>query len=64
MALRNPETLNRLTDRIQGNLVNLKLMVKSQQPVESFIKKVEQTEEYLNELRSQLEREDAVLRNG
>ena len=64
MALRNPETLNRLTDRIQGNLVNLKLMVKSQQPVESFIKKVEQTEEYLNELRSQLEREDAILRNG
>lgn len=64
MALRNPETLNRLTDRIQGNLVNLKLMVKSQQPVEDFIKKVEQTEEYLNELRSQLEREDAVLRNG
>ena len=64
MALRNPETLNRLTDRIQGNLVNLKLMVKSQQPVESFIKKVEQTEEYLNEIRSQLEREDAVLRNG
>ena len=64
MALRNPETLNRLTDRIQGNLVNLKLMVKSQQPVESFIKKVEQTEEYLNQLKSQLEREDAVLRNG
>lgn len=64
MALRNPETLNRLTDRIQGNLVNLKLMVKSQQPVEDFIKKVEQTEEYLNQLKSQLEREDAVLRNG
>ena len=64
MALRNPETLNRLTDRIQGNLVNLKLMVKSQQPVESFLKKVEQTEEYVAQLKSQLEREDAVLRNG
>tara|TARA_R100000734_G_C3303539_1_gene94072 strand:+ start:898 stop:1092 length:195 start_codon:yes stop_codon:yes gene_type:complete len=64
MALRNPETLKRLTERIEGNLKNLKLMVKSQQPVEDFIKKIDQTQDYVDQLRSTLEREDAVLRQG
>ena len=64
MALRNPETIVRLTNRIQGNLTNLKLMVNSQQPVEDFIKKVEDTENVLRDLESQLEREHAQLRNG
>ncbi len=41
MSIRNPETITRLTDRLQGNLVNLKLIVKSQQPVEDYIKKIE-----------------------
>ena len=57
MSLRNPETLTRLTDRIQGSLVNLKLIVKSQQPVEDYIKKVEETEDLLSQLVSAIERE-------
>ena len=64
MALRNPETIVRLTNKIQGNLTNLKLMVNSQQPVEDFIKKVEETENVLRDLETQLEREHAALRNG
>jgi len=64
MALRNPETIVRLTNKIQGNLTNLKLIVKTQQPVEEYIKKVEETEDILRDLESQLEREHAVLRNG
>ena len=64
MALRNPETIVRLTNRIQGNLTNLKLIVKSQQPVEDFIKKIESTEVVLRDLETQLEREHAQLRNG
>ena len=57
MSLRNPETITRLTDRIQGSLVNLKLIVKSQQPVEDYLKKVEETETILSQLVSALERE-------
>ena len=64
MALRNAETIVRLTNKIQGNLTNLKLMVKSQQPVEEFVKKIEQTENVLRDLETQLEREHAALRNG
>ena len=64
MALRNPETIVRLTNKIQGNLTNLKLIVKTQQPVEDFIKKVEETEDILRDLESQLDREHAELRNG
>jgi len=64
MALRNPETLKRLTERIEGNLKNLKLMVKSQQPVADFTKKIDQTQDLVDQLRSTLEREDAVLRQG
>lgn len=64
MALRNPETIVRLTNRIQGNLTNLKLMVNSQQPVKDFIKKIESTEVVLRDLETQLEREHAQLRNG
>ena len=64
MALRNPETIVRLTNRIQGNLTNLKLIVKSQQPVEDFIKRIEDTELVLRDLETQLEREHAQLRNG
>ena len=64
MALRNPETIVRLTDRIQGNLTNLKTMVKTQQPVEDFIKRIENTESVLRDLETQLEREHAALRNG
>ena len=64
MALRNPETIYRLLDRINGNLVNLKLLVKTQQPVDQFLKKVEQTEEITSELTSTLDREGSVLRNG
>tara|TARA_Y100001972_G_scaffold7442_1_gene7964 strand:- start:12 stop:206 length:195 start_codon:yes stop_codon:yes gene_type:complete len=64
MALRNPETIVRLTDRIQGNLTNLKTMVKTQQPVEDFIKRIEDTESVLRDLETQLEREHAALRNG
>jgi|TARA_B100001769_G_scaffold22567_1_gene15004 DNA-binding FrmR family transcriptional regulator len=64
MALRNPETIVRLTNKIQGSLTNLKLMVKSQQPVEDFISKIESTELVLRDLESTLEREHAQLRNG
>jgi flagellin-specific chaperone FliS len=64
MALRNPETIYRLLDRINGNLVNLKLLVKTQQPVDQFLKKIEQTEEITSELTSTLDREGSVLRNG
>ena len=64
MALRNPETIYRLIDRINGNLVNLKLLVKTQQPVDQFLKKIEQTEEITSELTSTLDREGSVLRNG
>tara|TARA_B100000035_G_scaffold124210_1_gene105748 strand:- start:451 stop:645 length:195 start_codon:yes stop_codon:yes gene_type:complete len=64
MALRNPETIVRLTDKIQGNLTNLKTMVKTQQPVEDFIKRIENTELVLRDLETQLEREHAALRNG
>jgi|TARA_R100000030_G_scaffold97623_2_gene86723 DNA-binding FrmR family transcriptional regulator len=64
MALRNPETIVRLTDKIQGNLTNLKTMVKTQQPVEDFIKRIENTESVLRDLETQLEREHAALRNG
>ena len=64
MAIRNPETITRLTDRLQGNLVNLKLIVKSQQPVEDYLKKVEETEELLSQLVSTIEREGSPLRNG
>tara|TARA_R100001460_G_scaffold76885_1_gene117876 strand:- start:1291 stop:1485 length:195 start_codon:yes stop_codon:yes gene_type:complete len=64
MALRNPETVSRLLERINGSLVNLKLIVKSQQPVETFVKKIEDTEELINQLTSTLEREGNPLRNG
>ena len=64
MALRNPETIVRLTDKIQGNLTNLKTMVKTQQPVEDFIRRIENTESVLRDLETQLEREHAALRNG
>ena len=64
MALRNPETIVRLTGRIQGNLTNLKMIVKSQQPVDDFLKKVEETENILRDLESTLEREHSGLRNG
>ena len=64
MALRNPETIVRLTNKIQGNLTNLKMMVKTQQPVEDFIKRIEDTESVLRDLETQLEREHAALRNG
>tara|TARA_R100001480_G_scaffold154362_1_gene159374 strand:- start:580 stop:774 length:195 start_codon:yes stop_codon:yes gene_type:complete len=64
MALRNPETIVRLTNKIQGSLVNLKTMVKTQQPVEDFIKRIEDTELVLRDLETQLEREHAALRNG
>mgnify|MGYP003677241641 CR=1 FL=1 len=64
MALRNPETITRLLDRIQGNLKNLKLMVKTQQPIEDYLKKVEVTEELVSQLTSTIEREGSVLRNG
>ena len=64
MALRNPETISRLLERINGSLVNLKLIVKSQQPVEVYIKKIEDTEELINQLTSNLEREGNPLRNG
>ena len=57
MSLRNPETITRLTDRIQGSLVNLKLIVKTQQPVEDYLKKIEETETILSQLVSTLERE-------
>ena len=64
MALRNPETIVRLTNKIQGNLTNLKLLVKTQQPVEDYIRKVEDTENVLRDLETQLEREHAAVRYG
>jgi acetolactate synthase regulatory subunit len=64
MPLRNPETIYRITDRIQGNLVNLKMIVKSQRPIEEFTQKIEQTEELIAELISSLDREGSLLRNG
>ena len=64
MVLRNPETIVRLTNKIQGNLTNLKMMVKTQQPVEDFIKRIENTESVLRDLETQLEREHSALRNG
>lgn len=64
MALRNPETVSRLLDRLVGQCKNLKLMVKSQQPVEGFIKKIDETEGIIDQLTSTLEREGSPLRNG
>ena len=64
MALRNPETVARLLDRMTGSMKNLRLMVKSQQPVEEFIKKIESTEDIIDQLTSTLEREGSPLRNG
>ena len=64
MALRNPETIVHLTNKIQGNLTNLKTMVKTQQPVEDFVKRIENTEDVLRDLETQLEREHAALRKG
>ena len=64
MTLRNPETVSRLLDRLTGQCKNLKLMVKSQQPVEGYLKKIEETEELLSQLVSTIEREGSPLRNG
>ena len=64
MALRNPEVIVRLTNQIQNNLTNLKMIVKSQQPVEDFIKQIEITEDLIDQLTSTLEREGSPLRNG
>ena len=64
MALRNPETVARLLDRMTGSMKNLKLIVKSQQPVEDFIKQIEITEDLIDQLTSTLEREGSPLRNG
>tara|TARA_R110000744_G_scaffold278993_1_gene391192 strand:+ start:682 stop:876 length:195 start_codon:yes stop_codon:yes gene_type:complete len=64
MALRNPETVTRLLDRMTGGLKNLKLMVKSQQPVEQFIQKIDETQDIVEQLTSTLEREGSPLRNG
>mgnify|MGYP003660075163 FL=1 len=64
MALRNPETVSRLLDKLSGSLKNLKLMVNSQQPVENFIKKIDDTHEVIDQLTSTLEREGSPLRNG
>tara|TARA_R110000803_G_scaffold116939_1_gene185470 strand:+ start:1352 stop:1546 length:195 start_codon:yes stop_codon:yes gene_type:complete len=64
MPLRNPETIYRLTDRVQGNLVNLKMIVKSQRPVEEFTQKVEDTEDLITQLLDALNREGSPLRNG
>jgi|TARA_R110002020_G_scaffold373032_1_gene584472 hypothetical protein len=64
MALRNPETVSRLLDRMTGSMKNLKLIVKSQQPVEDFIKQIEITEDLIDQLTSTLEREGSPLRNG
>ena len=64
MALRNPETVSRLLDRMTGSMKNLKLIVKSQQPVEDFIKQIEITEDLVDQLTSTLEREGSPLRNG
>jgi|TARA_R110000782_G_scaffold68362_4_gene137575 hypothetical protein len=64
MALRNAETIVHLTNKIQGNLTNLKMMANTQRPVDEFVKKIEQTEEVLRDLETQLDREHAALRNG
>tara|TARA_B110000259_G_C14001003_1_gene396257 strand:+ start:1567 stop:1761 length:195 start_codon:yes stop_codon:yes gene_type:complete len=64
MALRNAETIVHLTTKIQGNLTNLKMMANTQRPVDEFVKKIEQTEEVLRDLETQLDREHAALRNG
>jgi acetolactate synthase regulatory subunit len=64
MALRNPETVARLLDRMTGSMKNLRLMVKSQRPVEDFIKQIENTEDLIDQLTSTLEREGSPLRNG
>ena len=64
MTLRNPETVSRLIDRMTGSMKNLKLIVKSQQPVEDFIKQIEITEDLIDQLTSTLEREGSPLRNG
>ena len=64
MALRNPETVSRLLDRMTGSMKNLKLIVKSQQPVEDFIKQIEISEDLIDQLTSTLEREGSPLRNG
>tara|TARA_R110001632_G_scaffold42046_1_gene106089 strand:+ start:427 stop:621 length:195 start_codon:yes stop_codon:yes gene_type:complete len=64
MALRNPETVSRLLDRLSGSLKNLKLMVKSQQPVDDFVKKIDDTQDIIDQLTSTLEREGTPLRNG
>ena len=64
MALRNPETVSRLLDRMTGSMKNLKSIVKSQQPVEDFIKQIEITEDLIDQLTSTLEREGSPLRNG
>ena len=64
MALRNPETVSRLLDRLSGSLKNLKLMVKSQQPVDDFMKKIDDTQDVIDQLTSTLEREGTPLRNG
>ena len=64
MALRNPETISRLLDRLIGQCKNLKLMVKQQQPVDGFIKKIDETEDIIDQLTSSLEREGTPLRNG
>ena len=64
MALRNPETVSRLIDRMTGSMKNLRLIVKSQQPVEDFIKQIEITEDLIDQLTSTLEREGSPLRNG
>tara|TARA_R110001592_G_scaffold293314_1_gene562879 strand:- start:52 stop:246 length:195 start_codon:yes stop_codon:yes gene_type:complete len=64
MALRNPETVSRLLDRLSGSLKNLKLIVKSQQPVDEFVKKIDETQDIIDQLTSTLEREGTPLRNG
>jgi len=61
MALRNPETIVRLTNKIQGNLTNLKMMVKLQKPITEFESKIEETETVLRDLETQIEREHASV---
>ena len=64
MALRNPETVARLLDRLTKKKKNLRLMVKSQQPVIDFTNQIANTEDLIDELTSALEREGSPLRNG
>ena len=40
------------------------MMANTQRPVDEFVKKIEQTEEVLRDLETQLDREHAALRNG